>query len=75
MRRLLVIGLVVLLLPACGPAVPRDELGTVLERLPDVPGATGPYHVPGLESDEPAANTPGAAGVPAALPTGTDDQS
>ncbi len=49
--RQLVPGVVVILLlaaalPGCGPAVPRDELGTVVYEIPKVEGADKPYQLP-----------------------------
>jgi len=48
------------LLIGCGPAVPPEELGTVLEGLPDVPGAEEPYQMP--ELGPPAAPDADASG-------------
>lgn len=35
----------------CGPAVPPEELGTVVYEVPAVPGAEEPYPLPELKPD------------------------
>jgi len=32
------------LVTGCGPDVPKSELGTILERVPDLPGMDEPYN-------------------------------
>ena len=45
LRRLMILGLGLglLFLPGCGPAVDRRDLGEVQIELPKVPGAEEPY--------------------------------
>ena len=38
------------LLCGCGPAVPRDDLGTVVNEVPEVPGAEEPNETSGPAS-------------------------
>ena len=49
MRLLLCFGLVVLavgaLLPGCGPAVSKSDLGTILTELPKVKGSDEPFEM------------------------------
>ena len=56
----LLIGLILtfsfLLAAGCGPAVPKEDLGTVSHQMPEVPGAEEPYKMP--ELDEPASAEP-----------------
>jgi hypothetical protein len=33
------------LVTGCGPDVPKNELGTILERVPDLPGMDEPHHL------------------------------
>ena len=44
----LMLGLLVgvLAVGGCGPAIPPEELGTVLEEVPEIPGADEPYEIP-----------------------------
>jgi len=35
----------------CGPRLSRQDLGTVLEEVPQVPGSDEPFRVPGLEEE------------------------
>lgn len=60
----LVIGLMfcLLLTAGCGPAVEREDLGTVSHRVPEVPGAKEPYQMP--ELDEPPDAQPGPVQSP-----------
>lgn len=37
------------LLSGCGPQVPREDMGEILEGLPVVPGVETPYPLPELE--------------------------
>ena len=44
--------------PGCGQGVPRGDLGRVIYRIPDVPGADQPYELPkmkGMKSVDEAA--------------------
>jgi hypothetical protein len=36
-------------LPGCDQRVPRGDLGNIIYRLPDVPGANKPYELPELK--------------------------
>jgi len=63
----LMLGLLLGVLSAagCGPAIPPEELGTVLEEVPEIPGAderyeipdSGPPPAPGAETPEPVPET------------------
>ena len=63
----LMLGLLLGVLPVagCGPAIPPEELGTVLEEVPEIPGADelyeipdfGPPPTPGAETPEPDPET------------------
>lgn len=56
MARLLGLLLCMLILSAgCGPAVPEEELGTVLEEAPEVPGSQKPYELPEVDLPDPEA--------------------
>ena len=52
--------LLLVLATGCGPAVPPEDLGTVLDKLPAVPGADKPYELP--ELNPPPAGEPEPAG-------------
>lgn len=60
----LVLGLVLGLTPVagCGPEIPPEELGIVLEEVPEIPGPEEPFELPGSAP----AVTPGveAPGIP-----------
>jgi len=47
-------GLTLPLLWGCGPSVDRDDLGTVLEDVPEVPGSEDPFKMPELGPPPPA---------------------
>jgi len=46
MLRLLGCGVFLLLLAGCGPALSKQELGTVVFEIPKVAGADEPYQLP-----------------------------
>ncbi len=48
-----------LLMAGCGPAVPREDLGTVLDEVPKIPGVGQPDELP--ELDPPTIPEPGSA--------------
>jgi len=35
-----------LLVAGCGPAIPKEDLGTPVFEVPKVPGTDKPYHLP-----------------------------
>ena len=45
----LFLAVMMLGLPGCGQGVPRGDLGRVVYRIPDVPGADQPYELPELK--------------------------
>ncbi len=53
MRRVIGISLFLTLLTGCEPSVPPEDLGTILEEAPEIPGTDEPYEMP--ELDRPAA--------------------
>lgn len=63
MRKLLAPILVGLLaaigISGCGPAVPEEELGTLVFEVPKVPGAEEPYELPEIHVQ----GQPGDAGI------------
>ena len=56
----LVIGLMscLLLTAGCGPAIEREDLGTVSHHVPEVPGAEEPYRMPELDEPSDAGPSP-----------------
>ena len=49
-------------LAGCGPAIPPEELGTVLEEVPEIPGSEKPFEFP--ESDPSPTPGPPKPGPP-----------
>ena len=53
----LMLGLLLGVLPAagCGPAIPPEDLGTVLDEVPEIPGAEELHEIsePGLSASGP----------------------
>ena len=48
-RSLVSLTFCLLLVAGCGPAIPREDLGTVVDEVPEVPGTEEPYEMPALE--------------------------
>lgn len=63
MRRFLGLIVCLLLLVGCGPAVSKEDLGTVLDDVPEIPAAEKPYEMP--ELNRPAAAEPQSVESPA----------
>ena len=55
MRLLPSLMVCLLLMAGCGPAVPREELGTIEGKLPELPGMERPYDMPDLDAPVDAA--------------------
>jgi len=47
------VGLVAPLLWGCGPSIDKDDLGTVVEEVPEVPGSDEPFAMPELGAPPP----------------------
>lgn len=62
-----VLSMCLLLAAGCEPTVAPEDLGQVVDKLPEVPGADKPYEMPQL-NPPPATST--ATGGPAAAPEG-----
>jgi hypothetical protein len=50
------------LVSGCGPAVKTEDLGTVVWKVPDVPGSDAPYRLQGLGDVAAPESKPPAAG-------------
>ena len=61
----LMLGLLLIVSPmtGCGPAIPPEDLGVVLEVVPEIPGAEEPFEFP-----EPGPSAAPDAGTPEAAP-------
>jgi len=60
MRLLFCLMVCLLLASGCGPTVSREDLGTILDEIPEVPGAEKPFKLP--ELNQPAGKEADSAG-------------
>lgn len=52
MRRFIGVLLCSILLTGCDPSVPPEDLGTLLDEAPEIPGTDEPYEMPELDRSD-----------------------